>query len=43
MIIMVKGSAAIPERFWDYVEIDKSKENEYRKKGYIISNKNKDK
>ena len=41
MIIMVKGDAGIPERFWNYVEIDESEEQEYREKGYVLSNKDK--
>ena len=41
MIIMVKGSEKIPERFWDYVEINESEEQEYREKGYVLSNKDK--
>jgi len=43
MIIMVKGTAGVPERFWDYIEINESEEKEYREKGYVLSNKNKSK
>lgn len=37
-IIVVKGNAWVPQRFWDYQVIEKTQLEEYTKKEYVVSN-----
>jgi len=39
LIVMVKGSANSPQRFWKYIIIDEKHIDHYKEEGYVKSNK----